>query len=249
MTVPSTTKSHPLILSIKDLQVHYGAIQAIKGLSFDVAEGEIFSLIGSNGAGKSTILRAISGLLKSSKGQIHFFRDGKQVDLSRLRPEKIVELGIAHAPEGRGIFPNLTVEENLKLGAYLRNDCQFEEEFEAVFKLFPRVKERLWQSAGTLSGGEQQMVAIGRSLMAKPKLLLLDEPSLGLAPQIIERIFEIIVQVNQQGVTVLLVEQNAMAALEIAHRAIVLETGKLTHSGKASDLLQSNDIQAAYLGF
>lgn len=233
------------LLEFKDVNVHYGSIHALKGVSFNVEQGKIVTLVGANGAGKSTTLRAASGMLTPSKGEVLF--EGKK--LNGMRPDHIVSLGISHAPEGRGIFANMTVEENLKLGAYLRKDKDgIASDMEHVFSLFPRVKERLWQVAGTLSGGEQQMVAIGRALMSRPKLLLLDEPSLGLAPQIIEKIFEIIVKVNQDGTTILLVEQNAILALEVAHYALVLETGKAVMQGPAKDILNSEVIRKAYLG-
>jgi branched-chain amino acid transport system ATP-binding protein len=236
------------LLEFRDVHVQYGAIQALKGLNFKVETGKIVTLVGANGAGKSTTLRAISGMLAPAKGDILF--EGKSI--SGFRPDHIVARGISHSPEGRGIFANMSVEENLELGAYLRRGKgvaeSIKEDMEKVFELFPRVKERLWQNAGTLSGGEQQMLAIGRALMARPKLLLLDEPSLGLAPQIIEKIFEIIVKVNQTGTTILLVEQNALLAMEIAHEALVLETGNIVMQGKSSELLHSPEIRKAYLG-
>ncbi|MEW6057849.1 MAG: ABC transporter ATP-binding protein [Bdellovibrionota bacterium] len=233
------------MLEFRDVHVHYGSIHALKGINFSVEPGKIVTLIGSNGAGKSTTLRAISGLLRPSRGEIFF--QGESI--GGRKPDSIVAMGVSHAPEGRGIFSNMSVEENLILGAYLRKDKEnIASDMEHVFELFPRVKERLWQNAGTLSGGEQQMLAIGRALMAKPKILLLDEPSLGLAPQIIEKIFEIIVKVNQAGTTVLLVEQNALLALEVAHYALVLETGKIVTHGQSKDLLDSAEIRKAYLG-
>lgn len=238
-------QTHNAMLEFRDVHVQYGAIHALKGISFQVETGRIVTLVGANGAGKSTTLRTISGLLTPSKGEILF--EGHSI--SGKRPDQIVMMGISHSPEGRGIFSNMSVEENLLLGAYLRKDkAGIHADMEKVFELFPRVKERLWQNAGTLSGGEQQMVAIGRALMARPKLLLLDEPSLGLAPQIIEKIFEIIVKVNQTGTTVLLVEQNALLALEIAHDALVLETGKIVMKGPSKELLHSPEIRKAYLG-
>ncbi|MBI3543031.1 MAG: ABC transporter ATP-binding protein [Deltaproteobacteria bacterium] len=241
-----TGAAHTLMtLEFRNVNVHYGAIHALKGISFTVEPGKIVTLIGANGAGKSTTLRAVSGLLRASSGEILF--EGQAI--GGRRTDHIVAMGISQAPEGRGIFANMTVEENLELGAFLRKDKDgIKKDMEHVFELFPRVKERLWQNAGTLSGGEQQMLAIGRALMARPKLLLLDEPSLGLAPQIIEKIFETIVKVNQAGMTVLLVEQNALLALEVAHYALVLETGKIMMQGKASDLLGSEEIRKAYLG-
>lgn len=233
------------LLEFKNVNVHYGAIHALKGVSFQAKKGEILTLIGANGAGKSTTLRAMSGMLKPSSGEVLF--KGKRIDGTRA--DHLVAMGIGHAPEGRGIFANMTVEENLTLGAYLRKDKQeIQKDLEHVYELFPRVKERLWQVAGTLSGGEQQMVAIGRALMSRPEILLLDEPSLGLAPQIIEKIFEIIVKVNKEGMTIVLVEQNALLALEIAHHAVVLETGSANTQGKASELLASDTIRKAYLG-
>ena len=234
-----------MMLEFRDVNVHYGAIHALKGISFGVETGKIVTLIGANGAGKSTTLRAISGLLAPSKGEVLF--EGQSI--GGRRTDHIVALGISQAPEGRGIFANMTVEENLELGAYLRKDKDaIKSDMEHMFELFPRVKERLWQVAGTLSGGEQQMLAIARALMSRPKLLLLDEPSLGLAPQVIEKIFETIVKVNQAGTTVLLVEQNALLALEVAHYALVLETGKIAMQGLSADLLHSEDIRKAYLG-
>lgn len=233
------------LLEFRDVHVHYGAIHALKGISFSVESGKIVTLVGANGAGKSTTLRAISGLLQPSRGEILF--EGRSI--GGARTDHIVGMGISQAPEGRGIFANMSVEENLELGAYLRRDkAEIKADMEKVFELFPRVKERLWQNAGTLSGGEQQMLAIGRALMSRPKLLLLDEPSLGLAPQIIEKIFEIIVKVNQTGTTVLLVEQNALLALEVAHYALVLETGKVVMQGESRELINSEAIKKAYLG-
>ena len=234
------------LLEVKNLNVHYGAIHAIKGIDFSVEAGKIVALIGSNGAGKTTTLKTISGLLKPSSGIVRF----EGTEIQGTLPNKIVEKRLLQCPEGRGVFLNMTVEENLNLGAYLRKDLKdIDEDKEKVFSLFPRVKERLKQLAGTLSGGEQQMVTIGRALMGRPKLLLLDEPSLGLAPQMIEKIFEIVLKVNQMGTTVLLVEQNALMALEIAHDAFVLETGKISLKGTGKDLLASEEVQKAYLGF
>lgn len=233
------------MLKVQDVHVHYGAIHALKGISFHIEAGKIVTLIGSNGAGKSTTLRALSGLLTPSQGQILF--EGQLI--GGRRADKIVAMGISHAPEGRGVFGNLTVEENLMLGAFLRKDKhEIQVDHEKVLGLLPRLKERLKQNAGTLSGGEQQMLAIGRALMSRPKLLLLDEPSLGLAPQIIEKIFETIVKVNQAGTTILLVEQNALMALEVAHYALCLETGKICMEGKSRILLESPEIRKAYLG-
>ncbi len=238
-----------LILNVSNLEVSYGGILALKGLSFEVNKGEIVSLIGANGAGKTTTLRAISSLVPY-KGLVEFSdADEVKTDLAKVPQHSIVKLGLAHAPEGRGIFPNLTVLENLEMGSYSRVDkIEIAKDLEKCFAFFPRLKERLKQKAGTLSGGEQQMLAISRALMAKPALLLLDEPSLGLAPLIVAQIFEIIKEVNKQGVTILLVEQNARMALRVAHRAYVVETGKITISGKGSDLLNDPRIAASYLG-
>ena len=233
-------------LEVNDLRVHYGKIEAIKGISFVVNQGEIVSLIGANGAGKTTTLKTISGLRNVSSGQILF--DGQ--DISKIPAHERVDLGISQAPEGRGIFPGMTVLENLEMGKFNRKNRKNEmvEDLEKVYTLFPRLKERLGQAGGTLSGGEQQMLAIGRALMARPKLLLLDEPSMGLAPQMIANIFRIITEINKQGVTILLVEQNAQQALQRADRAYVLETGNVTKEAKASDLLNDPDVKAAYLG-
>lgn len=233
------------MLDIKDINVYYGAIHAIKGISLSVAEGEIVTLIGANGAGKSTTLRTISGLLRPKTGSIIFL--GK--DIAALPAQDIVKAGISQVPEGRRIFANMTVMENLELGAYIRSDkAGIAQDYEMVFSRFPRLKERKAQPAGTLSGGEQQMLAMGRALMSRPKLLLLDEPSMGLAPLLIREIFHIIVDINRTGTTVLLVEQNANMALSIAHRAYVLETGRITLSGDAKELAQSEDVRRAYLG-
>lgn len=233
-------------LEIKDLRVHYGKIEAIKGISVTVNEGEIVTLIGANGAGKTTTLKTISGLRPVSSGSIVF--DGQ--DISKLPAHERVKLGISQAPEGRGIFPGMTVLENLEMGKYhlKMRRSEIEEDLEKVYTLFPRLKERVAQTGGTLSGGEQQMLAIGRALMARPKVLLLDEPSMGLAPQMIANIFRIITEINKQGVTILLVEQNAQQALNRAHRAYVLETGSITKEAKAKDLLNDPHVKAAYLG-
>ena len=220
------------ILSIHDLKVNYGGIEAVKGISFDVPESSIITLIGSNGAGKSSTLRTIAGLVKPSGGKITFRGD----DITGLDPTSIVKRGITLVPEGRKIFPDLTVLENLKMGAYLRND-DISGDIQWVYDLFPRLKERSWQAGGTLSGGEQQMLAVGRALMSRPKMIMMDEPSLGLAPLIVKGIFEIIREINNQGVTVLLIEQNANMALKTADFAYVLETGKLTLSGPSTELL------------
>jgi branched-chain amino acid transport system ATP-binding protein len=233
-------------LEIKDLHVHYGKIEAIKGISVTVNQGEIVTLIGANGAGKTTTLKTISGLRPVTSGSIVF--DG--VDISKLPAHERVKLGISQPPEGRGIFPGMTVLENLEMGKYHLKMRQSEiaEDLEKVYTLFPRLKERVSQAGGTLSGGEQQMLAIGRALMARPKVLLLDEPSMGLAPQMIANIFRIITEINKQGVTILLVEQNAQQALSRAHRAYVLETGSITKEAKAKDLLNDPHVKAAYLG-
>jgi branched-chain amino acid transport system ATP-binding protein len=233
------------LLSIEKLSVHYGGIQALHDVTIDVNPGETVTLIGANGAGKSTTLRAVSGLCKPSSGTIRF--DGKSV--LGLAPHKIVRLGLAQVPEGRGIFPNLTVDENLDLGAFARDDRkEIAQDRERMFQLFPRLKERLTQRAGTLSGGEQQMLAIGRALLARPRLLLLDEPSLGLAPQLVQTIFKIIREINSTGTTIFLVEQNAHMALGVAHRAYVLEVGRVVMSGDAKQLAASDEVKKAYLG-
>ncbi|MCU0313663.1 MAG: ABC transporter ATP-binding protein [Solirubrobacteraceae bacterium] len=233
------------LLEVEDIQTYYGNIQALKGISLTVEEGEIVTLIGSNGAGKSTTLRSISGLTPARRGSIRFAGQ----DITERPPQDIVGLGIAQSPEGRHCFPRMTVRENLDLGAFLRNDKdEIEADMERVFDLFPRLKEREKQKAGTMSGGEQQMLAIGRALMGRPKLLLLDEPSMGIAPILVERIYETIVEINEQGTTILLVEQNANYALEVSRRGYVLETGKVVIED-ASDALRVNpDVQAAYLG-
>ena len=233
------------MLEIKDINVYYGAIHAIKGISLEVNEGEIVTLIGANGAGKSTTLRTISGLLKPKTGAINFLGN----DIAGMAAHKIVCEGISQVPEGRRIFAEMTVMENLELGAFIREDkSEIEKDFKMVFGRFPRLEERKLQLAGTLSGGEQQMLAMGRALMSRPKLLLLDEPSMGLAPLLIREIFSIIVDINKAGTTVLLVEQNANMALSIANRAYVLETGRITISGDAKELAASEDIRKAYLG-
>jgi branched-chain amino acid transport system ATP-binding protein len=231
-----------MILSIKDLHINYGLVEAIHGISLDVAQGEIVALIGANGAGKTTILRAISGLLKPTKGSVTF--DGTEV--SSMRPHRIVRAGLSHVPERRGIFANLTVYENLVMGGYTRKLQSAD--YDEVYTLFPRLKERRKQIAGTLSGGEQQMLAIGRALLSKPRLLLLDEPSLGLAPQITKSIMETITRINQAGTTVLLVEQNAFAALKVAHRGYVLEVGNIIFTDKSDALLSNDAVRKAYLG-
>ncbi len=233
------------MLEIRDLQVYYGMIQAIKGISLDVNQGEVIALIGANGAGKTTTLHTITGLLRPKTGSIMF--DG--VDITRIAPHKIVSMGMAHVPEGRRVFSELTVLQNLRLGAYTRKDKnEIEESLAGVYKRFPRLEERKNQIAGTLSGGEQQMLAMGRALMSKPKIILMDEPSMGLSPIFVNEIFKIIQDVSADGVTVLLVEQNAKKALSIADRAYVLETGTISLEGNAQDLLNDDSIKKAYLG-
>ena len=233
------------MLKVKDLHVAYGGIEALKGISLDVPEGKIVTLIGANGAGKSTLLRSIMGLEKPAAGNITY--DGN--DIIGLNSQKIVKTGITLVPEGRRVFPNLTVLENLKIGAYLRNDAdEIEKDIKWIYDMFPRLEERSWQMAGTLSGGEQQMLALGRALMCRPRLIMMDEPSLGLAPLVIKDIFRIIQEINRQGVTILLIEQNANMALKVADLAYVLETGKITMTGTGAELLENPDIKAAYLG-
>ena len=232
-----------VILSIHDLSVNYGGIEAVKGISFDVHEGEIVTLIGANGAGKSSTLRTIAGLVKPSGGTINFRGD----NITGRDATTIVKKGITLVPEGRHIFPDLTVLENLKVGAYLRSD-DISGDIQWVYDLFPRLRERSWQAGGTLSGGEQQMLAVGRALMARPKLIMMDEPSLGLAPLVVCDIFEIIRQINHQGVSILLIEQNANMALKVADSAYVMETGCITLSGAGKDLLNNEAVKKAYLG-
>lgn len=233
------------MLVLKDVHVYYGAIHALKGISLEVNEGEIVTLIGSNGAGKSTSLKTISGLHRPKEGSITF----NGADLTRVQPQEVVSLGISQVPEGRHVFTNMTVLENLELGAYLRKDkTEIKKDIEKVYTLFPRLEERKVQLSGTLSGGEQQMLAMGRALMSRPKLLLLDEPSMGLAPILVKQIFSIIKEINKTGTTVLLVEQNAHMALSIAERAYVLETGKIVLSGNAAELAKSEAVRKAYLG-
>ena len=233
------------MLKIDDLKVRYGGIEAVKGISFEVPEGSIVTLIGANGAGKSTTLRAIAGLVQPAGGRIHFQAE----DITALSPDKIVSKGITLVPEGRHVFPDLTVLENLKIGAYLRKDRDvMEHDLNWVYELFPRLKERSWQAAGTLSGGEQQMLAVGRALMSRPKLIMMDEPSLGLAPIIVKGIFDIINEINRKGVTVLLIEQNANMALKTADIGYVLETGKITLTGPGKELLNNEAVKKAYLG-
>ncbi|CAI3457011.1 ABC transporter ATP-binding protein [Enterococcus cecorum] len=232
------------MLKVQDLSVHYGMIQAVHNVSFEVKQGEIVSLIGANGAGKTTILRTISGLVRPSNGHIIF--EGKNIE--KAAPQKIVADGLSQVPEGRHVFSGLTVQENLDMGAFLRKDSTLKEDFEQIFAKFPILKERHNQDAATLSGGEQQMLAMGRALMSKPKLLLLDEPSMGLAPIFIKEIFSIIQEIQAQGTTVLLIEQNAKMALSIANRGYVLETGKIVLEGTGKELLASEAVRKAYLG-
>ncbi len=233
------------LLDVKDLYVSYGAIQAVQGVSFNLNEGEIVALIGSNGAGKTTILRTISGLERSKSGSIQFMG----TELTKMKPHKIAALGIAHVPEGRRIFPRLTVRENLNMGANLVTDPEeIKNSMEKVFDIFPRLKEREKQAAGTLSGGEQQMLALGRALMMNGKMMMMDEPSMGLAPIVVEEIFEVIRKINAAGTSILLIEQNAFLALKTADRAYVLENGKFTMSGNAADLLKDPKVKTAYLG-
>jgi branched-chain amino acid transport system ATP-binding protein len=248
MSAPATLgtrESRPQLLEVKDLQVSYGAITALRGVSLIVGQGEVVALIGANGAGKTSTLRAISGMLKPRAGRI---RLGEQ-EIQGLKSNALVPRGMAHAPEGRGIFLNLTVMENLELGAYLRRDAaEIKQDLDYVFGLFPRLRERMKQPGGTLSGGEQQMLSISRALMSRPKLLLLDEPSLGLAPQVVETIFRILREVNARGVSILLVEQNAHLALNLAHFGYVLETGEVVMEGRGKALLESPEVRRAYLG-
>lgn len=233
------------MLKVDNIDVYYGNIQALRSVSLDVKEGEIVTLIGANGAGKSTLLKTLSGLLKPKQGDIQYF--GKSI--SGKAAQTIVKSGISHVPEGRRVFSNMTVEENLELGAYLRRDKRgIEQDFKKVFELFPRLEERKKQLSGTLSGGEQQMLAMGRALMARPKLLFLDEPSMGLAPLLVKTIFQIIEEINRDGTTILLVEQNANMALSIANRAYVIETGSVVISGTAEELQASEQVKLAYLG-
>lgn len=232
------------LLELENLDVFYGRVQALHGVSLEVEEGEVVTLIGSNGAGKTTTLRAISGLVPVAKGKVKLAGEV----LSGLPAPKVVARGIGHAPEGRHIFPRMTVRDNLQLGAYLRKDKEVGVDMEHVFQLFPRLKERESQVAGTLSGGEQQMLAIGRALMTRPRVLLLDEPSLGLSPVLVETIFTVIADLHEQGTTILLIEQNALLALNIASRGYVMETGSIVKSDQASALLESEDVKKAYLG-
>ncbi len=231
------------ILKIRDLKVNYGGIEAVKGISFDVPAGEIVTLIGANGAGKSSTLRAISGIVKPAGGSIELL--GEHIE--GKNPTDIVKMGITLVPEGRKIFPDLSVKENLRVGAYLRKD-NIEDDINWVYDLFPRLKERSWQAGGTLSGGEQQMLAVGRALMSRPKVIMMDEPSLGLAPIVVRGIFDIIREINRQGMTILLIEQNANMALKTAHKGYVMETGSITMSGTGLELLADESVKAAYLG-
>ena len=232
-----------IILKITDLRVNYGGIEAVKGISFDVPEGKIVTLIGANGAGKSSTLRTISGLVKPRSGKIEF----KGTDITGKDPTTIMQSGITLVPEGRRIFPDLTVQENLRVGAYIRKD-DISADLDWVYGLFPRLKERSWQAGGTLSGGEQQMLAVARALMSRPKIIMMDEPSLGLAPLIVRGIFDIIREINRQGVTVLLIEQNANMALKTADIGYVMETGSITMSGPGAELLENKAVKDAYLG-
>ena len=233
------------MLEVKDLVVSYGAIKALRGISFDVNQGEIITLIGSNGAGKTTTLHSLSNLIKKTSGSITF--DG--VDITNLSADKIVKMGLIQVPEGRRVFANMSVKENLEMGTYLRTDKdQIKKDLEWCYELFPRLKERLNQLSGTLSGGEQQMLAMARALMSQPKLLLLDEPSMGLAPILVDEIFDIIQKISSSGTTILLVEQNAYKALSIANRAYILETGEITKGGNAADLITDKSVISAYLG-
>ncbi len=232
------------MLKVNDINVYYGSIHAIKGVSFEVEKGEIVTLIGANGAGKSTILNTVSGLLTAKSGTVSFM--GKTIN--GIAAHKVVGMGLAQVPEGRRVFLNMTVQENLEMGAYTRKSAEIDDSIADVYERFPRLKERRKQVAGTLSGGEQQMLAMGRALMSKPELLMLDEPSMGLAPILVEQIFDIIKELNKAGTTILLVEQNAQMALSIADRGYVLETGKIVTSAKASDLLNDDSVKKAYLG-
>jgi branched-chain amino acid transport system ATP-binding protein len=232
------------LLEVQDIRTFYGNIQALKGISIEVNEGEIVTLIGSNGAGKSTTLRSISGLNPPREGSIRF--DGQEINL--MPPQEIVRLGVLQSPEGRHCFQRMSVRENLELGAYLRRDKEIAEDLDRVFELFPRLQERERQKAGTMSGGEQQMLAIGRALMGRPKLLLLDEPSMGIAPILVDRIYETIAEINKQGTTILLVEQNANYALGVSHRGYVLETGKVALTDASASLRENPEVQKAYLG-
>jgi branched-chain amino acid transport system ATP-binding protein len=245
VTAAPATNGRDVVLQLDDVHTYYGAIHALKGITIEVRQGEIVTLIGANGAGKSTTLRSINGLNHPRSGRIRF----GGVDITNAPPHEIIKLGIAHSPEGRRLFPRMSVLENLQMGAFQREDWgNFDDDLERVFTLFPRLAERRTQKAGTLSGGEQQMVAMGRALMAKPKLLLLDEPSMGLAPIFVEKIFEIVKEINEQGTTILLVEQNALMALDAADRGYVLETGTVALADEASALARNEQVRKAYLG-
>ena len=233
------------MLKVTDLTVHYGAIQALRGISFDVNEGEIITLIGSNGAGKTTTLHSVSNIIKKTSGKVEFLGN----DITNISADNIVKTGLIQVPEGRRVFANMSVKENLEMGAYTRKDkAGIKSDMEKVYELFPRLKERIKQLSGTLSGGEQQMLAMGRALMSSPKLLLLDEPSMGLAPILVDEIFSIIQEINKTGTTILLVEQNAFKSLSIADRAYILETGTIIKGGKASELINDDAVKSAYLG-
>jgi branched-chain amino acid transport system ATP-binding protein len=239
------------VLRVDDLHVYRGRTHVLKGISLDIVRGEIVALIGANGAGKTTLLRTLSGLLRPRQGQIRYqaHADGREADLTQTPAEEIVGMGISHCPEGRGIFAQLTVRENLLIGAYLRNDRRgIDDDYQRMCELFPILGERPGQAAGSLSGGEQEMLALGRALMSRPRLLILDEPSLGLGPIVVADLFKILEEVNRQGVTLLLVEQNAVAALNLSHRAYVLETGRMALSGSSCELLNDSNVRRAYLG-
>jgi branched-chain amino acid transport system ATP-binding protein len=245
MSMSASRGAESVVLSLEDVHTYYGSIHALKGISVDVREGEVVTLIGSNGAGKSTTLRTVNGLVHPRQGTVRF--QGK--DISKTAPHEIVKLGISQSPEGRRLFPRMTVLENLEMGAFQRADREgLQEDLDRVYSLFPRLHERRTQKAGTLSGGEQQMCAMGRALMAHPKLLMLDEPSMGLAPIFVERIFEIVVEINKQGTPILLVEQNALMALDVAHRGYVLETGTIALSDEAKALRENERVRKTYLG-
>jgi branched-chain amino acid transport system ATP-binding protein len=240
----TATRGDGVILELQDVHTFYGSIEALKGISIDVREGEIVTLIGANGAGKSTTLRSINGLTRARRGKIHF--EGR--DITNCAPHEVVQMGIAQSPEGRRLFPRMSVFENLQMGAFQRKDKGIQEDLDRVYSLFPRLAERKSQHAGTMSGGEQQMCAIGRALMARPKLLMLDEPSMGLAPIFVERIFDIVREINQQGTTILLVEQNALMALDVAARGYVLETGHVALADNAKALRENPEVRKTYLG-
>jgi branched-chain amino acid transport system ATP-binding protein len=245
MTTNIADAQHELILDVQDIHTYYGSVHALKGVSLQVREGEVVTLIGSNGAGKSTTLRSINGINRARRGKILF----RGRDITEAPPHEVVSMGISQSPEGRRLFPRMSVLENLEMGAFQRSDKEnFREDLDRVYTLFPRLHERMTQKAGTLSGGEQQMVAMGRALMARPKLLMLDEPSMGLAPIFVERIFEIVTTINEQGTAILLVEQNALMALDVARRGYVLQTGKVVLSGDAEKLRADDDVRKRYLG-